>query len=109
MIDWYFIKNNCPKSFEKFIQNMFPNVGVPCVTTLNLFDNKKLYKFFDNQGVFLNIEMYSKSQWVFTISLNNGFVIGNGCKSKTTREEIESDGFIECFKMLEKKIEMVYE
>jgi hypothetical protein len=88
---------------------MFPNVGVPCIASLNLFDNKKLYKFFDENGVFLNIEMYSKNQWVFTISLNNGFVIGNGVNSKSTREEIEIDGFRECFKMLEKKLEVVYE
>lgn len=108
-MDWYFIKNNCPKSFEKFIQNMFPNVGVPCITSLNLFDDRKLYKFFDDNGVFLNIEMYSKNQWVFTISLNNGYVIGNGINSKPTREEIEIEGFKECFKMLEKKLEMVYE
>ena len=108
-MDWYFIKNNCPKSFEKFIQNMFPNVGVPCVTSLNLFDDRKLYKFFDDNGVFLNIEMYSKNQWVFTISLNNGYVIGNGINSQPTREQIEIEGFKECFKMLEKKLEMVYE
>jgi len=108
-MDWYFIKNNCPKSFEKFIENMFPNVGVPCVTSLNLFDDRKLYKFFDDNGVFLNIEMYSKNQWVFTISLNNGCVIGNGINSKPTREEIEVEGFKECFKILEKKLEMVYE
>lgn len=108
-MDWHYIKNNYPKSFEKFIQNMFPNVGIPCVTSLILFDIRKLYKFFDDNGVFLNIEMYSKNHWVFTISLNNGFVIGNGINSKSTREEIEIDGFKESFKMLEKKLEMVYE
>lgn len=108
MVDWYYIKNNYPKSFDKFIQNMFPNVGIPCITSLNFFDIKKLYKFFDINGVYLHIEMYSKNQWVFTISFN-GFVIANGIDSKSTREEIEVDGFRECFKMLEKKLEIVYE
>lgn len=109
MIDWYHIKKTYPKSFEKFINQVFPNVGMPCIVSLNLFDLKKLYRFFDNNGVFLNIEMYNKNQWSFTISLHNGFVIGGGCNSKQTREEIEVEGFMECFKMLEKKLEVVYE
>ena len=109
MMDWYYVKTYCPKSFERFVCGMFPNVGIPCVSSLNLFDNKKLYKFFDNNGVYLNIEMYNQNQWAFTISLNNGFVIGNGQTSKQTRDEIEKDGFIECFKILEKRLEVVYE
>lgn len=109
MMDWYHIKNNYPKSFGRFIEKMYPNVGVPCVTILNLFDLKKLYGFFDYYGVILNIEMYNKNQWAFTVQMNNGFVIGNGLNCKQTREEIEIDGFLECFKMLEKKLEVVYE
>jgi hypothetical protein len=109
MIDWYNIKENYPKSFERFIAVMFPNLGVPCLNSLSLFDLKKLYKFFDDDGVYLNIEMYNKNQWFFTISLKNGYVVGNGNMSRQTREEIEVDGFKECFKMLEKKLEVVYE
>ncbi len=108
-MDWYNIKNNYPKSFRKFIEDTFPNIGVPCVSTLNLFDVRRLYKFFDDNGVFLNVEMYNKNHWSFTISLYNGFVIGNGSTSKNNRDEIELDGFRECFKMLEKKLEVVYE
>lgn len=109
MMDWYHIKKSYPKSFGRFSENMFPNVGVPCVSSLNLFDQKKLYKFFDENGVFLNIEMYNENQWAFTISLNNGFVIGNGSSSRQTREEIEKEGFKECFKILEKRLQVVYE
>lgn len=108
-MDWYHIKTYYPKSFERFVCGMFPNVGIPCITSLFFFDNKKLYKFFDDNGVYLNIEMYNSNQWAFTISLNNGFVIGNGNTSKQTREEIEMEGFVECFKILEKKLEVVYE
>lgn len=108
-MDWQHIKENYPKSFEKFISNMFPNLGVPCVMSLNFFDIKKLYKFFDDNGVYLNIEMYNKNLWFFTISLKNGYVIGNGKTSRQTRDEIEIDGFMGCFKMLEKKLEVVYE
>jgi hypothetical protein len=109
MMDWYNIKENYPKSFEKFVNYTFPNIGLPCITSLNLFDIKKLYKFFDDNGVYLNIEMYNKNQWFFTISLKNGCVVGNGNISRQTRDEIEIDGFGGCFKMLEKKLEVVYE
>jgi hypothetical protein len=109
MIDWYHIKKTFPKSFEKLANQEFPNVGMPCVMSLGFFGLKKLYRFFDNNGVFLNIEMYNKNQWSFTISLHNGFVIGGGTNTKQTREEIEVEGFMECFKMLEKKLEVVYE
>lgn len=108
-MDWYYIKDYCPKSFEKFVNEMFPNLGMPCISSLSFFDTKKLYKFFDNNGVYLNVEMYNPHQWAFTISLNNGFVLSNGHGSRQTREEIEMDGFKECFRMLEKKLEMVYE
>ena len=43
-------------------------------------------------------------QWVCNISLANGVVIGTNNESKKTREEIEIDGFFECFKLLDKKL-----
>ena len=48
--------------------------------------------------------MYKKNQWVFNVSLHNGFVLGPGSESKATREESEIDGFLECFKILDKII-----
>ena len=83
---------------------MFPNVGVVSLNTLEFYDNKKLYQFFDKEGIYLIIEMYKKNQWVFNISLYNGFVLGPGKESKATREESEIDGFVECFKILDKII-----
>lgn len=109
MMNWLDIKNNYPKSYEHFVSGMFPNVGIPSVSSLNFFDNKKLYKFFDDNGIYLNIEMYNPRQWVFTVSLKNGIVIGNGLNSRETREEVEIDGFNECFKMLEKRLKAIYE
>lgn len=108
-MEWQFIKENYPKSFQTFVNRMFPNIGVLSLYTLNFFDNKKLYKFFDEQGVYLNVERCGPNVWVFTISLNNGCVIGSGDGSKSNREEIEKEGFKDCFKTLERKLEVVYE
>jgi hypothetical protein len=51
--------------------------------------------------------MYNPNQWVFSISLQNGIVFGPNQSSKSNREEIEYDGFLECFKLLNKKLENV--
>jgi hypothetical protein len=104
MLDWYSIKYLYPSAFKKFTEVMFPNVGVESVSTLELYDMKKLYWFFDRDGIYLTIEMYSKSNWDFCISLSNGISIGPSKETKKTREEIECDGFFECFRFLEKKI-----
>jgi hypothetical protein len=48
--------------------------------------------------------MYNPKQWVFSISLNNGIVFGPAQSSKENREDIEKDGFFECFRILEKKL-----
>lgn len=103
MFDWYMIEYLYPKAFKKFIKVMFPNVGVICTSLLKFYDIKKLYRFFDNQGIFLNIEMYNPNQWGYSISLHNGSVICPTQQSKPTREDIECEGFFECFKFLEKK------
>jgi hypothetical protein len=104
MIDWYVIEYLYPMAFKKFIKSMFPNVGVVSTSTLKLYDYRKLYRFFDKEGIYLNIEMYNPNQWVFSISLENGIVFGPTQTSKPTREEVEIDGFFECFKILEKKL-----
>lgn len=101
-MDWYVIEYLYPTSYKKFINVMFPNVGVISVSTLEYYDTKKLYRFFDKEGVFLTTEMYGPYQWVFSISLHNGIVFGPLQESKLTREEVELDGFLECFKVLDK-------
>lgn len=106
MIDWYVIEYLYPESYKKFCEVMFPNVGVITPSILNNYDLKKLFQFFDNNGVFLNIEKCYQNQWIYHIIIENGLgktnVYANGIK--TTRNEIEIDGFIECFKLLDKKI-----
>jgi hypothetical protein len=52
----------------------------------------------------MTIEMYNPKQWVFSISLHSGIVLGPRQESKTTREETELDGFVECFKVLDNLI-----
>jgi len=103
-MDWYTIEYLYPNSFSRFIKTMFPNVGVLSLSTLECYDTKKLYHFFDKEGVFLTIEMYNPHQWVFTVSLQNGIVFGPTQDSKPTREDVECDGFCECFKILDKII-----
>ncbi len=103
-MDWYIVQYLYPKAFKRFTDIMFPNVGVISLSTLEFYDVKKLYQFFDKEGVYLNVEMYNPHQWVCSISLHNGIVFGPSQSSKTTRNEIEIDGFLECFKVLDKKI-----
>lgn len=102
MLDWYTINYLYPKSFERFSNVMFPNVGVVSLSTLEFYDTKKLYQFFDKEGVYLNVEMYNPYQWVFTISLSNGIVFGPTQESKKSREDVEYAGFVECFKIMDK-------
>jgi hypothetical protein len=103
-MDWYVIEYLYPESFKRFTNTMFPNVGVISLSTLGLYDSKKLYHFFDKEGIYLTIEMYNPKQWVFTISLKNGIVFGPTQDSRPTREETETDGFLECFRLLDKKL-----
>lgn len=103
-MDWYSIEYLFPKSFKRFSETMFPNVGLLSLNTLEFYDNKKLYQFFDKEGVYLTVEMYNPHQWVFSVSLKNGVVFGPTQDSKTTREETELDGFLECFRILDKMV-----
>jgi hypothetical protein len=103
-MDWYVIEYLYPISFQRFKDIMFPNVGIISLSTLGLYDTKKLYQFFDKEGVYLTIEMYNPNQWVFSVSLKNGVVFGPTQESKPTRDDTETEGFIECFKILDKKL-----
>lgn len=86
---------------------MFPNVGIISLSTLEYYDLKKLYYFFDKQGIFLTIEMYKKNNWLYTISFQNNAILSPSQESKTSRESCEREGFLECFKILEKKLVLV--
>ena len=101
-MDWYVIEYLYPSAFNEFKVKMFPNVGVLSLSTLESYDLKKLYRFFDSEGVYLTTEMYNPHQWVFSISLHNGIVFGPTQDSKVTRDETETNGFLECFKILDK-------
>jgi hypothetical protein len=105
MMDWYTIEFLYPNGFKRFTEIMFPNLGVLSLNTLEFYDTKKLYQFFDKEGVYLMVEIYNPKHWGYNISLSNGAVINSSSNgSKNTREEIEVDGFLECFKILEKKM-----
>jgi hypothetical protein len=95
MLDWYTINYLYPKSFERFSNVMFPNVGVVSLSTLEFYDAKKLYQFFDKEGVYLNVEMYNPHQWVFSVSLSNGIVFGPTQESKKNREDVVFDGKVQ--------------
>ena len=106
-MDWYTVSYLFPDSFKKFVDESFPNLGLVSISTLSYFDLKKLYKFFDNNGIYLTVEMYNPNQWVFTISLSNGIVFGPTKDSKHNREDTECEGFYECFKILDRKIKQI--
>lgn len=105
-MDWYCVEYLYPRAFTRFKDVMFPNVGIISLSTLDFYDIKKLYGFFDNEGVYLTTEMYHEESWGCTISLN-GVTIGLGGDSIRTRSEAESFGFIECFKLLDKRIDNI--
>lgn len=101
MMDWYIIEFLYPIGYKHFIDKMFPNVGVISVSTLSLYDIKKLYYFFDKEGIFLTTEMLYLNHWVYSISLSNGAVFGYGDETKENRHDIECEGFSECFRLLD--------
>ena len=103
-MEWYSIEYLYPNAFKKFVNMMFPNVGILSLSTLEYYDIKKLYKFFDDRGIYLTIERYNPHQWVFSISLDNGTVLGVTKDSKKTREDTEHEGFLECFKILDDRL-----
>ena len=54
MIDWYTIEYLYPESFKRFTNTMFPNMGVLSISSLEGYDIKKLYHFFDKEGIYFN-------------------------------------------------------
>lgn len=106
MLDWYTIEYLYPSSVERFSKVMFPNLGLVSLSLLNVLDMKRLYYFFDKQGIYLTVEMLSKDSWLYSVSLENGNSYAPCQISKSTREEIEIEGFHECFRLLEKKLRL---
>jgi hypothetical protein len=104
IMDWYTIEYLYPKSFEKFVNTMFPTTGVASTFVLGCFEIKNLYGFFDKEGIFLNVEKLDKYQWIYTISLDKGYIFSSSNHNFMTREETEIDGFTECFRLLDKKL-----
>jgi hypothetical protein len=102
-MDWYIIEYLYPKSFNVFIETMFPNIGMVSISTLKNFDIKKLYSFFDKQGIYLILEINHLNLWNFVIKKDN-WVLSDGTFTARTREEIEEEGFMHCFKKLEENI-----
>lgn len=107
-MDWYVIQYLYPTALNRFCNTMFPNVGVPCISVLEFYDIKKLYHFFDKQGIYLTVEMITRDMWVYTVSLDNGRVIAPCQDTKKRREDIEVEGFYECFRLLESKLRNSY-
>lgn len=105
MIDWRNIEIKYPNALNVFANVMFPNIGIPCISILKYYDLKSLYRFFEKQGILLNVEMITKDSWLYTITMIDGKVFLSCDEFKTTRDLVEIDGFNECFKLLEKKIE----
>lgn len=99
---WKEIEETYNDAYQKFVDCMFPNLGILSVTVLEYYDIKKLYKFFDDQGIYLIVEMLRPKQWQFLISFDNGIVVTPKSESKKSREEIEDEGFNECFRLLDK-------
>ena len=99
-MDWYVIEYLYPESYKLFIETMYPNTGLVSLSTLKNFDLKKLYGFFDKQGIYLILELYNRNDWNYIIKRNNIFLSDN-ILTRNTRDEIESDGFTQCFKHLE--------
>lgn len=101
-MDWYEIEYLYPKGFERFKEVMFPHTGLISLTTLEFFDTKKLYHFFDKEHIYLIVEFLKPDQWIYTITTND-IVLGPG-EFQKTRENCELIGFNDCFKILDKKL-----
>ena len=49
MFNWKKIQIDYPNAYKRFCEVMFPYIGVMGLSTLYLFDTRKLYYFFDKQ------------------------------------------------------------
>jgi hypothetical protein len=52
--------------------------------------------------------MYTKDAWLYTISYDDGRVIAPTQESRKDRLDVESDGFEECFRLLENRLRNTY-
>ena len=102
VMDWYMIEYLYPKGFKRFIEIMFPHIGVPSLNILNSYETKKLYHFFDKESIYLIVEMLKSDIWVHTITTND-YVLGPG-EFQKTREDCEINGFTDCFRILDKRL-----
>ncbi len=104
MIDWYVIEYLYPESFNRFIKLTFPNIGIVSLNCLSFYQIKNLYNFFDKEGIHLNIEQCCPKRWLYSISIKNIIIVGPINLRENSKEEIEVEGFIECFKILDKRL-----
>jgi hypothetical protein len=102
-MDWYVIEYLYPNSFKKFVETMYPSMGLISISVLKNFDTKKLYYFFDKQGYYLILEINHLNQWSFTLKKDKWVICDNN-ELKNSREEIEEIGFHYCFKQMENNI-----
>lgn len=105
MLNWKKIKVLFPHSYNRFVEVMFPYVGVLGLSTLYLFEVKKLYYFFDKEKIYLTVERFGHNQWLYIITMGDGRVLCPKQSVRDSRDEIELDGFMECFKLLNKQNE----
>lgn len=106
MINWKKIRILYPHAYHRFVEVMFPYVGVIGLSTLYLFESKKLYYFFDKEKVFLTVERFGPNQWLYIITLGDGRVLCPDQESRNSRDEIEMDGFMECFRVLNNQMSL---
>jgi len=104
-MDWYEIQYLYPNSYDKFVKTLYPNIGIISISILSHFDYKKLYSFFDNEEIYLNIEMNTPSCWSYTITMGKNIIASPNFAN--TRNKIEELGFYECFKLLDNKMSCV--
>lgn len=102
-MDWYEIEYLYPNSYKRFVETMYPNMGIISISVLKNFNIKNLYNFFDKQGIYLILELNSINTWSFIIKKDN-WILNHGYETKYNREEIENIGFYYCFKQLEEII-----
>jgi hypothetical protein len=102
MMDWYIIEYLYPESFKRFIDVTFPNIGIVSTNSLSFYKTKNLYNFFDKEGLYFNVEQCCPKRWIYTISIKNIIVLGPINLKENTKEDIEIEGFTECFKILDK-------
>ena len=85
-MDWYELEYLFPKAFQRFKESMFPHTGLPSLNTLSSYDIKKLYHFFDKEGVYLIVERIKSTIWVYTITTND--IVNNIYYNKNIHNDI---------------------